>query len=386
MIHLTTGSNGAGKTLNTLKWVRDLQVEQGRSVYYANLNMKPEKAAEFGWQKFEVDKWRDLPDGAILVIDECQDFFGPRPNGSKVPDHIADMAKHRHRGFDFFLITQHPKLLDSFIKSQIGSPGWHRHCKRPFGQNATSVLEWSAVHAQPEKDGSGKAATVRLVPHPKEVYDWYASATLHTNKKRMPRQVYVIAAAAVLVPLLGFFAFQKLDPTKRGTAIAAGVSPAGSVAAGPAKPALDEFAQVLQDYQPRLADFPHTAPRYDEVTKPVVAPYPAACIARGTDCTCYSQQGTRLPTSPPTCFQIVKDGYFIDWEQGSIHAKQEQQPRVMASAQVTAFPGAPEPVTGIVPPRPAPLTVAESRVGGTPTQDGAVLGWMRSQKPSPAPF
>lgn len=57
----------------------------------------------------------------------------------------------------------------------------------------------------------------------------------------------------------------------------------------------------LAQRMPRLPDFPHTAPAYDEVTKPVRAPYPAACITMRGDCRCYTQQGTLLQTAAPAC-------------------------------------------------------------------------------------
>ena len=31
-------------------------------------------------------------------------------------------------------------------------------------------------------------------------------------------------------------------------------------------------------------------------------------------CTCYSQQGTKLVVPAEICTQIVKNGYFVDWE------------------------------------------------------------------------
>lgn len=70
----------------------------------------------------------------------------------------------------------------------------------------------------------------------------------------------------------------------------------------------------LKQRAPRLPDFPHTAPAYDEVTKPVRAPYPAACITMRNDCRCYTQQGTLLQTSNATCMAIVNHGFFVDWE------------------------------------------------------------------------
>lgn len=380
MIHLTTGGNGSGKTLNTLKWVRELQVQQGRSVYFANLNIKPEKAAEFGWQSFDVEKWQDLPDGAILIVDECQDFFGPRPNGAKVPEHIAAMAKHRHRGFDFFLITQHPRMLDGFLRSQIAAPGWHKHCIRPFGRDMTSVLAWSAVHSQPEKPGAGKSGSVTLVAHPKEVYDWYNSATIHTNKKVIPRQVWIILAAVMLVPMFGWLAWSKLSARAHTPEVQAAAQAAqgGSGAKAP----VDPFQQMFEDYNPRIPGFPHTAPRYDKVTEPVVAPYPAACVAMGDKCTCFTQQGTRLPTDGPTCHQIVRDGYFIDWEQRSIEAQDKERPMAQAVPQQApqARPVAPPAMPGTLPPPPVAWTEREARVSYPGSAaDGAVLAFMRER-------
>jgi len=53
-------------------------------------------------------------------------------------------------------------------------------------------------------------------------------------------------------------------------------------------------AEWLVQQEPRVHGLALSAPAYDEVTKPVVAPYPATCICSSTQCRCYSQQGTRL--------------------------------------------------------------------------------------------
>lgn len=378
MIYLITGANGSGKTLNALKWVRELQVKDGRSVYFNGFDMKPEKAAEFGWQKFDPLEWQKLPDGAIMVFDECQDQFPPRANGSKVPDYVNAMAVHRKRGFDFFLITQHPRQLDTFVKSLIGSPGWHRHIKRPFGADMASVLEWSAVHPQPEKDSSGKNGKVTMTPHPKEVYGWYNSAVLHTGKKHVPRQVYVLAAAAVLVPAMIYGSVHFL--TNRTSALdkLAGPADAAVSASAPSKPA-DPAGDLLTQYSELIPGFPHTAPRYAEVVQPVVAPYPAACIQARDSCLCYTQQGTRLPTPADVCAQVVRDGFFIDWEQRTFEPQRASneraapQPFPNSVAPVTAGPAAPYV-------RPPALTLTESRVSQpSGAHDGSVIAAMRAR-------
>src|SRR3989344_1834878 len=132
MLYLISGANGAGKTLNTLKWVRERQLKENRP-----------------------EAHNDLPN---------------RPAGSTVPDAVKMLAEHRRRGFDFYMVTQHPQNIDSFVRRLIGPPGWHRHLKRSFGVDMVSVLEWSAVNPNCEKDGSGKTGTVTMQAFPKEVY------------------------------------------------------------------------------------------------------------------------------------------------------------------------------------------------------------------------
>lgn len=166
MIYLITGANGAGKTLNTLDIVRKKQLEEGRTVYFHGFDIKPAVAEKFGWLPFDPLKWQDLPDGGILICDECQKEFPVRSAGSVVPGYVAALAEHRKRGFDFFMVTQHPQNIDSFVRRLIGSPGWHRHFKRVFGADMVSMLEWSAVNPNCEKSGAGSSAKVSMVPFP----------------------------------------------------------------------------------------------------------------------------------------------------------------------------------------------------------------------------
>lgn len=72
--------------------------------------------------------------------------------------------------------------------------------------------------------------------------------------------------------------------------------------------------EYVASYAPRIEGLTHTAPRYDEITKPTEAPYPAACIATKRECKCYTQQGTRLDTPGDLCRQIVAAGFFMEWE------------------------------------------------------------------------
>ena len=327
MIYLRTGANGSCKTLFTLADVRKLQLQTGRPVCVnGRFKIKPEKLAEFGWKVIEFKDWQLQDDGTIFMIDECHNDMPTRTASSAVPKEISAIAEHRARGFDFFLLTQHPSNIDPFVRKIIGSPGWHQHLKRRFGgTSTTSVLQWDAVNANCEKSGSGKTAQVVARSQPREVFDWYESASLHTAKVRIPKQVYVIAALAVLVPLGFWFGFHKLQSTVKG-GVSSSPAPvqsaagSGSVGGGGGGSPVASAAELVASYQARLEGFPQTAPRYEKLTAPVAVPYPAACLQMGSRCQCYTQQATKLDTPAALCVQIVKNGFFVDWQNGPVPA------------------------------------------------------------------
>lgn len=362
MFYLITGANGAGKTLNTLKWVRERSVKECRPVCH-NGRFEPVEGGELSsWKKIDMKDWQSEPDGTIFLVDECHNDFPLRAPSATPPDYVRMLAEHRRRGFDFYLVTQHPQNLDNFVRRLIGSPGWHRHLKRTFGADLVSCLEWSAVNPNCEKDGSGKSATVTMLPFPKEVYGWYKSASLHTGKKKIPRSVWVLGACTLLVPLLGYFAFTTVygNVTKHakaadGTVKGVVAAPQTAVAAGPLS--ADDYIALRK---PRIPDFPHTAPAFDAVTAPAVAPYPAACVHMANVCKCYSQQGTLLATSGDVCLQIVKHGFFVEWQQPQQQGQQMHPQRV--SLAPAPAPAAPAPVINVhVPPPPvqAPQPASE---------------------------
>lgn len=332
MLYLRTGANGTCKTLFTLKDVREKQLKEGRSVCWnGRFDLKPEIAEQFGWKKIDFKDWQDQDDGTIFLIDECHNDMPKRPSGSPVPLHIKALGEHRKRGFDFFLITQHPSNIDTFVTNLVGAPGWHQHLKRiAGGSKMTSVLQWDAVNLGCAKNGSARNAQVKTRAHPKEVYGWYDSAELHTEKVRIPKTWLVIGAAVVLVPLMGWLGASTMWEATTGKApkdvdgkpvIVAPGDMAPSVRVAPNEPARPKpltVAEYAEAHEARFIGLPHTAPRYDEVTRPTVVPVPAACItSRSKGCRCYTQQGTLIPLmKPDVCAQIVESGFFLDFETG----------------------------------------------------------------------
>lgn len=346
MLYLITGTNGAGKTLNTLKWVRERQLKENRPVAHnGRFDVVPGGELD-SWKKIDFQNWQDEPDGTIFVVDECHNDLPKTVPSAKQPEYIRMLAEHRKRGFDFYLISQHPLNVDAFVRRLIGSPGWHRHLKRTFGGDLVSVLEWSSVNDKCEKDGSGKSGTVSMVAFPKEVFSWYKSASLHTGKRKIPKTVWALGVMLILIPILLFGAYRSLqnnvskrveDPGMQDKAQAG-----GGGASGLDRSAMGHLSTTayLDKLTPRLPDFPHTAPAYDSVTQPKQAPYPAACVTMARSCKCYTQQATVMPVAFDVCMQIVKNGYFVDWQEPRAEMAQKEKPDQVrvASRQETLQP------------------------------------------------
>ena len=320
MIYLRTGANGSGKTLLTLRDVREKQLKESRPVCY---NGRFRMIADFGWKQIDAKDWQKEPDGTIFLFDECHNDFPPRKGGD-IPDHVKMLAEHRVRGFDFYLITQHPLNFDAFVRRLIGAPGWHQHLKRASGAPLVSVLEWASVNDVCQKAGSGESGSVTMVPYPKEVYKWYESTTLDTAKIKIPFQVKVLIVCLALVPVVAWFGWSAFKKAVPGQALSqpAGTSAPSSFGApvggsgGPAVSKKMTRAEYLQSFEARVQGLAYTAVRYDDLAKPVHAPVPAGCWTVGDDCECISQQATKLPMPKTMCLQIVKNGIFREWDEG----------------------------------------------------------------------
>lgn len=352
MIYLTTGANGAGKTLFTLRDVVQLQKETGRPVYYNSaFSLKEEYRQKLGWNLFEFKDWQSCPAGSIFFIDECQndDCIPLRSHLKRVPDYIQALTEHRKDGYDFFFITQSPKNIDPFVRRIIGSPGWHRHLKPVFGTSLINVLTWQSVNEESHKPNSGRNADQKKVKRPSEYYDYYESAVLHTAKPKIPKMAFILIAAVALTLYFIYSAIASLFPDKEAESDSdkestTSISDIASQVSNTFRPNLSgprptqqnmTPAQYLSSYSPRIPDLPYTAPRYDKVTEPVTAPYPAACVhMQSKGCKCYSQQGTLLQTSTHFCMSVVQKGFFTDWDTSPKSKQRQQQQKKQSDTSV----------------------------------------------------
>lgn len=317
MIYLITGLPGNGKTLYTLWHIRDRAKQENRPVYVSGI---PDLALT-DWYQIDEEQarnWFELPDGAIIVIDEAQRIFRPRPGRGEPPPHVAQLETHRHKGYDIYLITQHPSLIDQNVRRLAGT---HRHVQRTFGMQRAVIHEWGEVHLDCERRRDDSSKTTWSFP--KDVYKLYKSAEVHTHKAQIPKQVwYLLALVALLVGLLVFLKVRVGDridgkvpgadqPASSASSSPGFSSPEYGSGTGDAPLTTEQYIASLT---PRVPDLAYTAPRYDDVTKPTTAPFPVGCIQSGDSCKCYTQQATRYKASAEFCVNFVKFGVFRDWE------------------------------------------------------------------------
>lgn len=201
MIHLITGLPGSGKSLLAVELInKNLNSESIRPCY-CNINGLDFDALRC-FSLDDPERWFDFPDGSIIVIDECQRWFRPRPNGSAVPEAIARMETHRHSGIDLILITQHPRLIDVNVRKLVEL---HQHMFRPFGMDRRTVLEWNSCNESPEPTQSNNSANKYQKPFDKELFKFYKSATIHTHVKRLPYKKIGIFLSAIALVIFACF-------------------------------------------------------------------------------------------------------------------------------------------------------------------------------------
>jgi zona occludens toxin len=322
MIDLITGLPGNSKTLYTIAWVRDWAKREGRPVFYSGIPLSDEGKAELGWMEIDPEKWMEAPPKAIVVIDECQRVFRNRSINSQPPKYVTELETHRHLGIDLVFITQHPMLIDPAIRRLTGR---HRHIVRIWGLEASTVHEWPAVRDNCDKPPSRKDSEKAKWKFDKSVYRLYKSAEAHTGKRMIPMRAKLLVLVPVLLGLAAWYVYgfmqKKAQPeaangplVKSVTGTPVGSSGASSSTANkPFDPVADAKQYVAMNTA-RVQGLPHTAPKFDEITKPQVAPVPVACLATQSRCLCYTQQGTRMDVRDQVCRDIAEFGFFQEFD------------------------------------------------------------------------
>lgn len=330
MLTLITGLPGSGKTLHMISELVHNPDLKGRPLYIDGIpNIDRDKIPYFDMPEgCTGENWNEwLPEEAILVVDEAQRYWRPRPNGSKVPDAVKEVEIHRKRGADLFFITQSPRLLDANIREFVQV---HRH----FSVNLAGkrvMLEWCGC-GDPKSASSREDAITSDYSLDKKLYSYYKSAEVHTKiKMRVTKWVYILPALLLLIPVLTYFAYsynKKVltaqttapaveHPTNAADGEAQAAPPdAGAGVYSPFGGVADGYNRNIsaEDYIPALNGKPWTAPVYNGLNQQIkTMPFPVACIkeSNSTKCTCYTEQATPI--------RNLDNGLCIDFAENGIY-------------------------------------------------------------------
>lgn len=347
MITLITGTPGSSKTLNALDLILNDPAFKDRPVYFYNVTLlKP--GLDLGWKTIDLDQartWYDLPEGSVIVLDECQDLFPPEKFGNKVPEHIRQLNTHRHLGIDLVLITQHPKLIDTKVRRLVGQ---HFHYKRQFGLQSATRFTFQECADDPNDYFAQKGATKTRKRFNKKLYGLYKSAEVHTHKRKIPWLVWGLLALLIVTGYLIYsvvnnFGQADAKPIDEPQDTTSFLAPPGQPAPVPRNDDANGTLtreQYLEQWTPRLKSVPHSAPVYDEVYKVRDFPRPQCILREETDtCRCFTQQATPLDLPSGQCRDIVAHGYWDptrkppeDNQEGQGN-KQNNQPESLAHAR-----------------------------------------------------
>jgi hypothetical protein len=360
MLYLYTGVPGAGKTLYAVSNLLKRKDFKDRPIFVDGIkDLDHDKINYFDIPEGEsIQTWpKWAPPGAIIVVDECQRIFRPRPSGSKVPDYVAELETHRHRGLDFILITQHPRLIDINLRSLIEH---HTHLSKT-NLGIRRKLEWTTGGAKdPESRTNIREALVSVYKLDKSAYGLYKSAEVHTKIRTKKSKLLMLFPLALCLVGYGVWSFTgfwgrfegeapstdktaeanktaESAPTTMQTPqeAATGRYETQKTQAEQSKPHISE-----DDYKPRIENRPETAPIYDGMNKSVtVMPWPSACVKSDKACNCYTDQGTKIKEiDKKTCISYIKDGL-------PFNPYKAKQPETAVTAAPPAQPETPQVLT-----------------------------------------
>lgn len=252
-----------------------------------------------------------FPDGALVILDEAQNFFRARGAGSPVPAHVAAMERHRHKGLDFILICQGPGMLDPNIRRLCG-----RYIHILDTWQGRFTFEWPECVDPLTSRGRAIKSRYKL---PKEVFGLYKSSSKHVKReRRIPSMAWFGLAALAACVVLGYQAYHAI--TGKGEADAAPAaadSPASGIVIGESRngTSAGPVGRSIQsaDFIPRMPQRPETAPLYDPIRQVKSMPTVAGCVAMADRCKCYTSQATDAFLTDAECRAWIESPPFDPW-------------------------------------------------------------------------
>lgn len=290
-----------------------------------------------------VEDWQDWAEvGSLIILDEVQRIWRPRASGSIVPSEISALETHRHRGLDFWLISQSSKLIDTNIRRLVG-----RHIHLVATWKGRTQYEWSEC-----KDNVSSTSDAVSRPYflNKTVFSKYRSASLHTKlDKRKPLQFYVFIISLILaiymiyrigISLSSGNLIEVQGTDSQAKVVEESIPSSMKTQIGSAVPVISTASSSNAfDFKPRTPGRDETAPAYDGKLHIESVPFPEQCMAwtteKGEFCRCLTDQGTTYKMAYSICIEYAKGEVYNPYKPSEVAKPVEQfQPAHSSPVQI----------------------------------------------------
>lgn len=331
MMILISGQPGNGKTLKAMELMRAEYERNAQAVkegkeeprrFFTNIAgaTREENPEAFPWveaipfaesedtppERRKPD-WRLCPDGSYVLFDEAHAdgnteglerygilFPGTGKPGESDDPRIRAMSTHRHRGFDLVFMTQWPNKIHHNVRTLVGE---HHHMNRAMGLQRAGVVKWTRVQPDPYDEKARDKAEEEIWTYPKDLYNRYKSATLHTAtyKFKIPKKVWSAVSMLVVGMVMCYViynGFLKPDLPQKGAKAAEGTQASASLLA-PASP----------EPHPASELFPGTGAYHSVNT--AAAPTVAGCVSSDRSCRCFNTDGFQIDMSRKECEALL---------------------------------------------------------------------------------
>ena len=337
-IVLITGTPGAGKTAHMVHMlvndsmfknsdgtprkiftnIKGLNIPDMPTIDVSSIASEQAESTDEKLSFHDIYKWIVKPEnhGSVVIIDEVQDVWPARSNGSQVPPNVAWLNTHRHLGVNIFVLTQNPKNIDVNLRGLVNK---HLHvAKNKLGMR--TLLEWKYCANNPLTQAKDAFAKVHKLD--KKIFGYYKSAEVHTeNKTKVSKWVFVLPIVLLIMPVALYFSYSLLkNMASKDKVVEAAATSAPAATDGDMGQQLGTNGNISQpqntlgakpeDFVPRMAERPETKPIYDGQRQVQAMEWPVGCIINTKKvCTCYSEQGTKIKEiNQQLCKSYVADG------------------------------------------------------------------------------
>ncbi|MCY6411053.1 zonular occludens toxin domain-containing protein [Acinetobacter sp. VNH17] len=340
-LRLITGGIGSGKSLWTVDQLFKLKDEQPDRVIYTDITGIQHTGIISVPEDFD---WRDAVHNSLVVFDEVQykELFSR--HNSKRDKQILDLTTIRKRGIELWVITQRARFLNPDV---LGLVNEHVHLEKKASE-AAKVYHFLEAETAITAKKKLFAFKKYVFQYPKHLYGFYESIkpdAVH-HKRSWVHQGIVLVIITMIIGLIAAF-FTVRNATNQGISVPGMKSEKSTDSVDKTKLATKSDGspesktteqQNQQQNQVQIVKYNPNQPYavdysqfdYQVFDKPVIS----GCIIYANECTCFTQQATKLDMSQKDCrrymsgdrpFNAFRQPQQQQYQQPPAQAQQENQ-------------------------------------------------------------